>query len=230
MKRTERQARDIFACFQHDVLNNKHPKAINTEKFSQYVANKTGYNLEIVTVPTDEVLRGIILRNQELNPKKALIMISDSNNECWSRFTVVKEVCHLFLEYEHEIKNDCALSMAQSLMKHVAFMPNFLPEVKEGKKEYSEVERILQKLLTEKLGYESENLLSDYMAVNNPIGAEEASAVVAAIEIMIPVINKDWISLQVENNITLYDLASQLKVPKLILEYRLNQWFIKYNA
>ena len=229
MKRTERQARDIFSNYQRDILDNKHPKAINTKKFAEYVASRMNYELKIVVVPMGEILRGIILRNTNSTPLTALVMISDSNNDCWSRFTVIKEICHLFLEYEKAVKSDNALTMAQSLMKHVTYMPNFLPTVENEKKEYSEIEKVLKKMLKEQ-GFESDDLLNDFMSFSNPIGAEEASAVVAAIEIMIPVINKEWISEQVKNSVTLYDLSSQLKVPKLILEYRLNQWCIEYST
>ncbi len=229
MKRTERQARDIFSRFQADILDNKHPKAINTQKFSDYVAAQTGYTLKMVIVPMGEVLRGIIVRKTTSTPKEALILISDFNNECWTRFTLIKEVCHLFLTYETEITSDNALEMAQALMRHVTYMPDFLPVIDDGEKELDEFEKALQSLLEERLGYKGDDLMNDYLMLANPLGAEEASAVVAAIEIMIPVINKDWITSQITSGVTLYSLASQLKVPKLILEYRLNQWFIKYH-
>jgi hypothetical protein len=229
MKRIEKQARATFAYYHTHILNNQKPKALNTEKFANFIAQQTKYNLTMVVVPMGEVLRGIIVRNFDATPKEALILVSDSNNECWSRFTIVKEVCHLFLEHEKDIKSDNALEMAQSLVTQVAFMPHFLPSIDDKKKELSKIEEILHKLLKEELGYKSDNLLNDYLALSNPIGAEEASAVVAAIEIMIPIINKEWISEQIKNKATLYDLSNQLKVPKLILEYRLDQWYIDYN-
>lgn len=228
MQRTEKQARDIFGQFQVKILDNKHPKAINTTKFSNYVAEETGYTLKTVIVPMGEVLRGIIVRKTTSTPKEALILISDFNNECWTRFTLIKEVCHLFLTYEKKIVSDNALVMAQALMRHVVYMPDFLPVIDDGEKKQDEIEKALHALLAEKLGYKGDDLMNDYLMLTNPLGAEEASAVVAAIEIMIPVINKEWITSQIESGVTLYNLASQLKVPKLILEYRLNQWFIKY--
>lgn len=229
MKRIEKQSRVIFGKYRHDILKDKQPKAINTEKFAAYIAENTGYELEIVVVPMGEVLRGIIVRNTTPTPKIAKIFISDSNNECWTRFTLVKEICHLFLIHEDTIENDNALEMAKSLMRHVTFMPDFLPAIDDGDSELAEYRAKLHKTLKEKFHYEGDDFLNDFLKLTNPIGVEEASAVVAAIEIMIPAINKEWIKQQIESGMTLYALASQLKVPKLILEYRLDQWFIKYH-
>ncbi len=230
MKRVEKQARDIFNGFQSEVLDNKTPLAINTVKLANYIADKTGYTLEIVTLNMDQYLRGIIVRNTKSNPKNAIIMISEANNECWARFTVVKEVCHLFLEYEKNVECDNALMMAQSLMKHVEMTPNFLPSISKCTTKQSEIEKLLKKLLNDQLGYSSDNPLEDLIALQNPIGAEESAAVVAAIELMIPVINQEWITEQIKSEISLDHLSMQLKVPKLILEYRLNQWFVEYNS
>ena len=44
-------------------------------------------------------LKGLLYRQDE---RSAVILIAESNNECWRRFVFIKEICHLFLD-EREI-------------------------------------------------------------------------------------------------------------------------------
>lgn len=233
MYRIAKQGRLALAHYIRDVVEGRAIKAINTLRFSNYIAMQTGYKLEVVNTPNLKALRGILLRKSS---DSALILISDGENNsfCWQRFTLVKEVCHLFLQHETNVRSDNALEMAQSLMKHVMVMPDFLPKINGEKEDFSgsQLEASLRDDLKTIMKSEEpkdsiEANFESYLARINPHGAEESSAVVAAIEIMIPPINHDWLREGINEGQGLYQLANDLKVPKVILEHRLNEWGLK---
>jgi len=211
MDRVVKQARSAINEYIRVKLNNIPYQTLNTEDFSKFIAESNKLSLKIEYGGSMPALRGLILLNNDKS--NSLVLLSDENNNCWKRFTLVKEICHIFLEHEHKIENDNALKMAEALMFHVAFLPNFLPTgdtsnlSKEAEKDYETFEALLGKI--------------------NPLGAEETSAVVAAIEILIPAICKDWISKWIEQGCHLNDISSKLKVPNLILEHRLKDWGLK---
>jgi len=209
--RIVKQTREVINDFCRTELHNKQYYVLNTSDFCDYIAKHKAIKIEIQENGNMKTLRGMILSSSI--EKKALVLLSNINNPCWNRFTLIKEVTHLFLEYEVEIENDNALLMAESLMDHVAFLPNFLPESTTCNHDNELLKELLEKV----------ELL---MNKRNPIGAEETSAVVAAIEILIPVSSKIWIKEWIARGCYLNDISSKLMVPNLILEYRLKEWFI----
>lgn len=227
-QRIQKQARAAYNYFEKDILKGEIPKAINAVKFANYIARQQGYELKVVTVDIGNALRGMILTKENTTPKEALVFISNStgNNICWKRFTLVKEICHLFLEHEKSIKNDCALETAEALAHQSKFLPNFLPSNGLG----DQIREIVKKIIEEKtqILIGDDDPLECLMDFTNPIGAAETGAVVAAIEIMIPARNREWIGTQMSNGMNISTLAEQLKVPKLMLEHRLKEWFIEY--
>lgn len=227
-KRIQRQAREVYNHFERDILKGKIPKAINALKFANYIAKQQGYELKVVTVDIGNALRGMILTKESTIPKEALVFMSNStsNNICWKRFTLVKEICHLFLEHEKDIKNDCALETAEALSQQSKFLPNFLPTNGKGDEIREIIKKIIEKKSKTSIG--DDDPFECLMDLTNPIGAAETGAVVAAIEVMIPLRNKEWIVAQMNNGMDISTLAEQLKVPKLMLEHRLKEWFIQY--
>lgn len=223
-KRVEKQSRELYNYYVKENLNNKQPLAINSTKFANFVADNRGYELTMLTSPMDFALRGMILTKETTTPKEALIFISDSNNTCWKRFTVIKEISHLYLDHESNVNFDNALKVAQGVSKQAVFLPDFLPDNGDA-----EFEAELKKILEESTKEYIEDSATEYVLSHlNSIGAAETGAVVFAIEIMIPIALKEWIKQQLENQLTLDEIADQLKVPKIMLEYRLNQWFIPF--
>jgi len=165
-------------------------------------------------------LRGIILR--DFTKKEALILVSGKNNTCWKRFTAVKEACHLFLEYEDEDVCDNALEMAQALVLQTKYTGNFLPN------DY--VDGFSGTLLEQIKSTISENSdnIDESIIKKELYERHEASAVVAAIEVMIPEYHRSDLLSKVKIH-GLKELAETFKVPALILEYRLNGWGVPVN-
>ncbi|MFK5975572.1 MAG: hypothetical protein QM493_03585 [Sulfurovum sp.] len=204
----EKQARTVFNDFRHKILQDKHPKAINTEQFIDFMAQETGYTINVFEVPMEDAFRGIVFKKTK--EKEALILISDKNNLCWKRFTVIKELCHVFLSEDYYIESSDMDKIITAIMNHVRYVPKLLPK----SSHMSHID-------------DFEKEFERYLRTNNPIGASEEDAVTATIEILIPTIQKNWIEEDIKNGISLYDIANQLKVPKVMLENRLNQWFIE---
>lgn len=221
-KRVERQARDLYNHYIKEI--GRKPKAVNSTKFAEFVAEKCGYSLKMLVSPMGNPLRGMILTKEKTTPKEALVFISDTNNTCWKRFTVIKEISHLYLDHESDVNFDNALRVAQGVSRQAVFLPDFLPDNGDA-----EFEAILKKVLEEEVKESIEDSATEYVLSHvNSIGAAETGAVVFAIEIMIPIALKDWIKEQLSGNLSLDDIANELKVPKIMLEYRLNQWFIPF--
>ena len=190
------KAKDALNKYVHNKLNREYIFSVSADDFSNFIAKEHGYNLTIEIALGMDSLRGLVMAK---NDKEVVVLLSKNNNRCWKRFTVVKEICHFFLVDNAIIKNTDTLEMSDSLMTHMAFMPNFLP-----KESFNKIENILAKI--------------------NPLGADEAAAVIAAIEIMIPEINKDWISDRIDRGYALGQISAQLMVPNLVLEHRLKEW------
>jgi len=78
--------------------------AVNTTKLVNFIAQDTGTDLEIKVVSDLGDLRGMFARKKN---NKALIILGDSsvNTECWERFTLIKEACHLFLDTDESFFN-----------------------------------------------------------------------------------------------------------------------------
>lgn len=200
MDRIVKQARSAINEYIRNKCDNKPYHTLDDLDFAKFIADSNDLKLNVKFGSGMPALRGLILLSKK--EKNATVLLSNDNNNCWKRFTLIKEICHLFLEHEHNIDNDDALKMAESLMLHVAFLPNFLPTCHTDiKDEYKNFEDVL-----------------------NPLGAEETSAVVAAIEILIPVDTKAWIADWIEEGCHLNDISLKLKVPNLILEHRLKEW------
>lgn len=89
------------------------PLPINATKLLNVIGEDTGYSIATKIVADLQHLRGLLVR---LPRKNALILISDTNNECWQRFTVVKEASHLFTETNESDFNVDAYSQARSLV------------------------------------------------------------------------------------------------------------------
>lgn len=107
------QARTMRAKFLGENYGGRVPVAISTDKFARFIGKETGYTIESVIVPDMVDLRGMLLR---YSAKKAVILISDHNNECWRRFTYIKELSHLFLEKNPDDFNADALEQAKALV------------------------------------------------------------------------------------------------------------------
>lgn len=221
-KRVERQARDLYNYYIAEV--GRQPLAINSTRFAEFVAKKCNYALKMVVAPMGNPLRGMILTKEKTTPKEALIFISDTNNNCWKRFTVIKEISHLYLDHESNVNFDNALKVAQAVSRQAVFLPDFLPDNGDA-----EFEAILKKVLEKEVKETIEDSATEYVLSHvNSVGAAETGAVVFAIEIMIPIALKDWIQQKLNSNLSLDEIADELKVPKIMLEYRLNQWFIAF--
>lgn len=230
--RTVKQARIVLQFFIKDECSGKIPKAINTEKFIEYIAKKTGWQLDCQVIPENMMsdLRGILLRNE--GSKEALMLISEENSHCWKRFTSIKECCHLFLEHDAQVNCDNALEMAQALVLHTSFMPELLPPNGNASREQSVIdfsiplEELLKNVAEGDSGFTAEsNEMEAILAKRNPHGVAETSAIVAAIEIMIPENHRSLLAEKAKKS-TLHEIASEWKVPRLILEYRLDGWGI----
>lgn len=72
------------------------PLAVNTTKLINFIAKETETKIQIKTVSGLQTLRGTLIRKAD----EAIILVGDKsiNTECWERFTVIKEVSHLFLD------------------------------------------------------------------------------------------------------------------------------------
>jgi hypothetical protein len=105
--------------------NSERPPLIqfNTSKLIQAISSVTGYNISVVEASADDMpeLRGMLLAFDDIERYKkfidcrpslvphlkaqlqepigaALILVSKGNNECWRRFTAIKEASHLLFE------------------------------------------------------------------------------------------------------------------------------------
>lgn len=224
MYRTVKQARFALNFFVEHTYKNKQPKAINSQKFIQCIASETNWNVNIRKTSNMGHLRGMILKKD--STKQALILISDKNNKCWSRFTAIKESCHLFLQYENQVNCDNALEMAQALVLRTIHTPGFLPANEDEKIITSKalLNQINSTIVKE--GYGSINLESIFR--KEQYEAHESAAVVAATEIMIPTYHRKLL-VNISKTNTLNNMARLFRVPELILEYRLNEWGIVAN-
>jgi len=107
-----RKARDMRALFMQEHYGAKIPWAVNVQKFGRVVSEKTGWQVVSRVLPIPDSLRGALIRMPD---HQALILINDKNNECWKRFTFLKEVSHLFLEDEGQFITDTE-QLASSLV------------------------------------------------------------------------------------------------------------------
>lgn len=230
--RTVKQARSVLQYFIHEICDDKIPRAINSEKFILFVAGKTGWELEVEVISNMAALRGLLLRND--STKEALMLVSDGNTPCWKRFTSIKESCHFFLQHDAQVDCDNALEMAQALVLHTAFMPELLPPNSNCSQDHEAgeldftiplVDQIASEISSKHASGSSspEEALVEALSKINPHGVAESAAIVAAIEIMIPEHHHVWLTKRATTS-TLFEMANELKVPKLILEYRLNGW------
>jgi len=113
-------ARELRATFYENCYGLRQPIAINTEKFAKYVSEK--YGIDITSRFSSELgahLKGLLIRESK---HKAIILIADSNNECWRRFVFVKEICHLFLDGEADYSID-AENIATALLSEPGAAP-----------------------------------------------------------------------------------------------------------
>jgi len=222
VNRTVKQARLALNYFISQKCGNQQPYAINTEKFINFIAEEMKWDLCVETIPNMDALRGLIVKDKKNS--KALILVSEKNNTCWKRFTSIKESCHLFLEYEESDQCDNALEMAQALVLQTKYAAGFLPnDCIDGSTDNFE------KTLPEQI---KATILEDIdVAISEPefkkalYEKHEAAAVVAAIEIMIPEHHRQEL-LDKYDEFGLRTLAEDLKVPSLILEYRLDDWAV----
>jgi hypothetical protein len=98
--RAKSLARDLRAKFYEHTQGLRHPIALNTEKFARCVSEEFGIKIEArLSSELGNHLRGLLLRESKT---ESIILIADSNNECWRRFVFVKEICHLFLDDEED--------------------------------------------------------------------------------------------------------------------------------
>lgn len=96
-------ARELRAKFYLHCFGGSQPTVLNTTKFAKYIGEEYGVKITSeVSVELGTHLRGMLLRK----PGEATILIADSNNECWRRFVYVKEICHIFIDDEHEFTED----------------------------------------------------------------------------------------------------------------------------
>lgn len=107
------KARAMRAKFCEAYSYGNKPLAVNTLKFQKVVEKETGYTIDSNSVPNMGELRGMLIRYPD---KRALILISEENNECWKRFTFMKEISHLFLETESDCFNTDAFEQAKVLV------------------------------------------------------------------------------------------------------------------
>ena len=100
-------AREMRAVFYRadENVGLRRPLAINTQKFANAIGKHLGYEIESrTTAELGEHILAMLLRKEE--PKKAIVLIADSNNECWRRFVYIKEICHLFIDEARPDKAD----------------------------------------------------------------------------------------------------------------------------
>jgi len=107
------EARAMRTKYLESCTGSRQPVAINTEKFAKVVEKETGYSVESIIINDMEHLRGMIVRFPE---KKAIVFVSDHNNDCWRRFTFIKEISHLFIETTPECFNSDAYEQAKALV------------------------------------------------------------------------------------------------------------------
>lgn len=197
MEDAKQCGRNALDRYVKNKLKREYCYVTSTDDFSTYIANEYGFDLTIEKVGDVTALRGIVLAKKE--EKKVVVLLSKNNNRCWSRFTLIKEICHFFLVDKTNIAKTNISEVAESLMTHVAYIPNFLPK-------------------------ESTEKIEELLNLVNPLGAEEAAAILAAIEIMIPEVNKTMIKDRINRGYKLSEISSILVVPNLILEHRLQEW------
>jgi Zn-dependent peptidase ImmA (M78 family) len=85
------------------------PLAVSVTKLINFISKETGVNVEIKTVHAKKGgLRGFLIRQTN---NRAIILIADENvnTECWERFTLVKEVSHLFLNGDEHFNTSIRL-------------------------------------------------------------------------------------------------------------------------
>ena len=214
--RTEKQARDVLNQYVARRCKNKYPKPLNVNKFIDFIAEVTKWDIVVEEFDGMEHLRGLILKNTPA--KKALIIIGNNfeNNDCWKRFTAIKEVSHIFLSLESQIECDDGLVMLQSILDMGRLTSNYV---------FTESDI---KVLAKAVGMElTEEDIQSAVSISNPHGVAEVSGVAAAIEILIPVCYKDQLRKDAVS-MNLNQMAARIKVPAYYLEHRLNQWRIPY--
>ena len=106
----------------------KIPLRINVGKFARVVSEQTGIEITSVELPDMGSLRGMLYRPSE---KKAVVLISNSepNNECWKRFTFIKEISHLFLEDKNNFNKDAYLQAICLVDDDMRDSPHFQHEL-----------------------------------------------------------------------------------------------------
>jgi len=113
MEKIISEAREMRTKYLASCTGSRQPVAINTKKFATVVEEETGYGVESLVINDMEHLRGMIVRFPQ---KKAIIFVSDHNNDCWRRFTFIKEISHLFIETTPECFNSDAYEQAKALV------------------------------------------------------------------------------------------------------------------
>ena len=90
---------------------------IHDGKLKNIIQERTGWTITDRIVPGLTHIRGMLARRPA--NKEALVLIADSdvNNECWRRFTFIKEISHLFLEDTEESYCNDALKLASTLVE-----------------------------------------------------------------------------------------------------------------
>ncbi len=117
----EQQAKEIRAKYLESCGFLKEPIPINASKLANFISEFTGIKIEQVVIPDLNHLRGMIVRYKDNTAK---VFLSDQNNNCWKRFTFIKEVSHLFLETDPSKFNSDALKKASSLVDEAARSSN----------------------------------------------------------------------------------------------------------
>lgn len=104
------------------------PVKVNTAKFLKAIGEISGFKIAAIELPAEDMphLRGMLLPflgrescEKYLQSKphladhfkygsmdaenSAIILTSSANNQCWARFTVIKEACHLYSEDTTEL-------------------------------------------------------------------------------------------------------------------------------
>lgn len=90
-------ARSMRAIYYENCEGIKQPIAINTQKLANSIGENLGYTITShTTTALGEHVLAMIYRIE--NKNEAVVLVADSSNECWKRFTYIKEVCQLFID------------------------------------------------------------------------------------------------------------------------------------
>lgn len=112
MENVIKQAREMRAFFLEESPG-RIPLTVNVGKLQRIISERTGVKIICEQSPKMIELRGMMVR---LENGDALVLISDRNNECWKRFTIIKEISHLFLTPSEEDFNTDVYEQAKCLV------------------------------------------------------------------------------------------------------------------